>query len=234
MGGIERPLSCYDSRHLAFADLDEVESVLASVRADHLSAAKIAVGASDLETDLARIRQAQSYLGDGKLAVDAVRRWTVEQANYVIGQLSHPLLWLEDPVPYSDLPRLTGDAKLAVGEISFTREELEHLLRGGADYLLPDLGCIGGPLRFLDVAVEFAARGVGVGSHGYPYYSVHLLSCIEYPLALEIMDWGKALFIDPPCLDGDGKMMASGPGFGLTVNHEFLMASASHCVETAP
>lgn len=232
-GGTERPLACYDSTHLAFAALDEIDAAIDLLRSKHFTLAKMAVGGADLDYELARIAKAQAFLGPNRLAIDPVRRWTVEQVRQVLPRIAMPLMWLEDPVPYGDMAQLADVPGVAVGEISCNLAQLEDLARAGAEFLLPDLGCIGGPLRFLEAARQLEAHGVKVGSHAYPYHSLHLLSCLGAPLPAEVMNWGAELFVDLPEPDTNGRMIARGPGFGLAVNEGLLATSAEWVLPAA-
>lgn len=232
-GGTERPLTCYDSTDLAFAGLDEIEDAVERLRAKHFTLAKMAVVSGDLELELARIAKAQACLGPDRLAIDPVRRWSVEQVRQILPRILMPLMWLEDPVPYGDVAKLTDVPGVAVGEISCNLGQLEDLARAGAGFLLPDLGCIGGPLRFLEAARQLEARGSKVGSHAYPYHSLHLLSCLGAPLPVEVMNWGAELFVDLPEPGVDGRMTARGPGFGLAVNEGLLATSAEWVLPAA-
>lgn len=220
-----RPLQCYDSSILPFAPLEEIDAAVARLRASNFTRAKLAMGAADLDGEITRARKAQAALGPGNLAIDPVRRWSVEQARDVLSQLDAPLMWLEDPVVYGDLVQLDAMDNLAAGEICCTEAELHELMEAGARFLLPDVGLMGGPMRWIEAARSLEERGARVGSHAYPYYSLHLLSCLQNPLPVEVMHWGAELFVAPPTPDRDGCMTPRGPGFGLTVNEELLANS---------
>lgn len=221
-GGSTEPLPCYSSFHIAFASEGELERAARRCLAENFAAAKLAVGSRSLDEDLARVRTAARILGPGRLAIDALQRWSVQQLHEVIEKVQMPLLWIEDPVPYADLDQPASPHPIAAGETCSHSHELVRLASAGVSCLLIDMGMVGGPLRQLELSRTLGAMGATIGSHAYPYYSTHVLACIPDPLPVEVLDWGDRLFRAVPRPDESGRLPVQGPGFGVEVDLDLL------------
>ncbi|MGF6368265.1 L-alanine-DL-glutamate epimerase-like enolase superfamily enzyme [Paraburkholderia sp. RAU6.4a] len=221
-GGFARPVPCYSSYHLAFAADDDLEAAATHCFEENFTRAKMIVGAQPFEVDIKRVERMLMMFGADNLAIDALRRWTPQQANDFVKRLSAPLFWVEDPVAYPELNRVSVASPVAVGEISTSVSELLLLAESGATHMLLDMGLLGGPLRQLEAARILNRIGTRVGSHAYPYYSAHIACGVDDHLPVEVLDWGDCLFHKVPRPDGVGSLAVSGPGFGLDVDRSFL------------
>ena len=169
----------------------------------------------DVSVDLERYDAVRTiFPDDGQIAVDAVCSWNRDQAREFVDGVSAPLLWLEDPTPYADLPTLGKlDAPLAIGESVQEIADLEELRRThGLEYALLDVQQLGGPVRFLAAANALAAQGARIGSHIYTAPSAHLMACVDDPLPVEVFDWSDLLMDPPPTPSADGRIPVLGPG----------------------
>jgi L-alanine-DL-glutamate epimerase-like enolase superfamily enzyme len=179
----------------------------------------------DVSVDLERYDAVRTiFPDDGHIAVDAVCSWNRDQAREFVEGVSAPLLWLEDPTPYADLPALGKvDAPLAIGESVQEIADLEELRRSyGLEYALLDVQQLGGPVRFLAAANALAAQGARIGSHIYAAPSAHLMACVDDPLPVEVFDWSD-LLMDPPLTpSADGRVPVIGPGLGVVLRHDTL------------
>ena len=221
-------LDAYASGYFLDSTLDALVREAEQDRDTGFRFVKMRVGL-DVDTDLQRYDAVRTvFPDDGSIAVDAVCSWTTDAARAFVARASAPLLWLEDPSPYPDLPAL-GDplgkfgAPLAIGESVQELAELEALRRAcGFDAALLDVQQLGGPVRFFAAANALAAQGVTIGSHIYTGPSTHLLACLDDPLPLEVFDWSDLLMDQPPKPEGDGRVPVLGPGFGVALRHETL------------
>jgi mandelate racemase len=180
-----------------------------------------------LEEDLDRIRAvSQIYTEPGVIALNALCTWDGEQTRAFVEQSGVSLLWLEDPVPYDAIDALPvatrSGAPVASGQRCDDVDELADLLEHGVGYLNPDVQTLGGPGRFLSAGRVLTALGARVGSHMFPYYSVHLLACLADPLPVEAMAWWDLLFENPLRPDAHGCLPVRGPGFGVDISRAAL------------
>src|SRR5439155_1759759 len=82
------------------------------------------------------------------------------------------------------------------------------------DYVMPDVGRIGGVTGWMQAAGLAAARGVEMSSHLVPEVSVHLLAATPTAHWLEYVDWADAILEEPmPVIDGAVTPSAR-PGLG--------------------
>jgi L-alanine-DL-glutamate epimerase-like enolase superfamily enzyme len=179
----------------------------------------------DVDVDLERYDAVRTiFPGDRQIAVDAVCSWSRDQAREFVARVSAPLLWLEDPTPYADLPALGKlDAPLAIGESVQEIADLEELRRThGLEYALLDVQQLGGPVRFLAAANALAAQGARIGSHIYTAPSAHLMACVDDPLPVEVFDWSDLLMDPPPAPSADGRVPVVGPGLGVALRPDTL------------
>ena len=111
--------------------------------------------------------------------------------------------WIEEPIAYDDL---AGHAKLAretatpiqLGENFYGPEALHQALAAGAcDYVMPDLGRIGGVTGWLRSVALAEAAGVEMSSHLYPEASAHLMRVTPTAHWLEWVDWAEPILSAP-------------------------------------
>ncbi|HEV8298652.1 MAG TPA: mandelate racemase/muconate lactonizing enzyme family protein [Acidimicrobiales bacterium] len=179
----------------------------------------------DVETDLQRLGVVRAMFPDpGQIAVDAVSAWSAADTEAFVAGAGPGLLWVEDPIPYAELPSLAFlRAPLAAGESLESAGELAELARlAHLDHVLLDVQRLGGPTRFLAAASALAEQGFGIGAHINTASSVHLLACLDAPLPVEVFDWSDPLFARPPAPGADGRVPVAGPGFGVDLDEDVL------------
>jgi L-alanine-DL-glutamate epimerase-like enolase superfamily enzyme len=217
-------LDCYASGFFLDASIDALVDEAARYRETGYRFVKMRVGL-DVSIDLQRYDAIRTiFPDDGQIAVDAVCSWSGADARAFVERASAPLLWLEDPTPYDDLPALGKlDAPVAIGESVQEIADLENLRRTcGLEYALLDVQQLGGPVRFLAAANALAAQGVRIGSHIYTAPSAHLMACVDQPLPVEVFDWSDLLMDPPPAPSASGQIPVLGPGLGVALRHETL------------
>jgi L-alanine-DL-glutamate epimerase-like enolase superfamily enzyme len=180
------------------------------------------------DEDLERLAVVRSsFRSPGAIAVDTVNAWTPEQTIAFV-DAAGPLLWVEDPVPLADIPRLTemlGDRTtlVAAGESSTDLDELVDLrTRGRVGAVLLDVQQIGGPQRFLAASSRLVALGARIGAHIFTPVSAQLLACVADPLPVEVFDWSDPLWTDPCAPGDDGRIPVGGPGLGVELDMDAL------------
>jgi L-alanine-DL-glutamate epimerase-like enolase superfamily enzyme len=216
-------LPCYASGFFAEVATEDLEATAHEYRVQDIRLVKMRPTLS-LADDLERLGRIQSvYNEPGTIAIDAFTSWDVRTARTFIEEARTRFLWVEDPVPYAVIGQLADlGAPIAAGETCESLTALTGLRHSGVRYLLPDLGRVGGPVRFLEAARALTASGAAVGGHVYPYYSAHLLACLPSPLPVELVTWEDPPFEAVPQARADGKLPVLGPGFGVTVRADAL------------
>ena len=213
-------LSCYGSGFFLDATVDQLRDEARAYREAGYRYVKMRTGTS-VDDDLVRFDVVREVFPEpGTVAVDSVNNWQPADARAFAERMSAPLLWMEDPTPYSQMGALKGiDAPIAAGESLETIPDLEDLRnRGGMQLALLDVQRLGGPILWLRAASALAARGARIGSHVYTPQSVQLLACVDDPLPVEVFDWSDPLFVTPPRPDSEGRLAVQGPGFGVDLD----------------
>ncbi len=154
--------------------------------------AKIKIGATTLERDLARTDAASAIFGPGCLAVDAMNAYDAEQGLAAAKALkSRRLMWFEDvcgPHDFEAQSRIAGayDAPIAAGEALFSAAEAKLLDRHGGlrrdrDILLFDpVHCYGLP-GYVEILIALEGRGwprSAFWPHGGHLFSLHVASAL--------------------------------------------------------
>lgn len=209
-------LDCYASGLFLGSSDDDLVAEARAYRDDGYTKVKMRTGTL-VEHDLARLELVTAVFPEpGSVAVDSVNGWNVDQTRQFLAA-SGPLLWVEDPVPLSDIGELTDSTALvAAGESLTSLEALRDLHETGAvGAILLDVQQVGGPARFLDAARELGSAGAKIGAHIFTHVSAHLLAGIDDPLPLEIFDWSDALCSAPLRPGPSGRVAIRGPGFGM-------------------
>lgn len=154
--------------------------------------AKIKIGATTLDRDLARVDIAAKIFGDGTLAVDAMNAYDAEQALVAAKALStHGLMWFEDvcdPLNFETQSKVAAlyDRPIAAGEALFSSAEAKLLDRHGGlrrdrDILLFDpVHCYGLP-GYIAIVIAMTERSwprTAFWPHGGHLFSLHIASAL--------------------------------------------------------
>lgn len=136
-------------------------------------AVKVKVGSPELADDLERIAAVRAVIGpDRRLMIDANQRWSLEQAERAIGELSaFDLSWIEEPLRADDLVghaalRRRIEVPIALGENLYTRYRFAEFIEAGAvDIVQPNIVRVGGITPFRTIVQLAAEQGVTLAPH---------------------------------------------------------------------
>ena len=136
-------------------------------------AVKVKVGRPELSDDLRRVAAVREVIGpDRRLMVDANQRWSLDQAERAIGELSaFDLTWIEEPLLADDLAahaalRRRIEVPIALGENLSTRYRFAEFIDAGAvDLVQPNIVRVGGITPFREIAALAEDRGVALAPH---------------------------------------------------------------------
>ena len=224
LGARRRAIPAYDSRGLglmpAAALADEAKALLAQ---GGMKAIKLRLGYPTLEEDLAALGAVRGAIPHGigvmvdynqaLSTAEAIRRGRALEAQGIA--------WLEEPIRHDDY---RGNAKIArtldlplqIGENFNGPEAMADALTAGAcDYVMPDVGRIGGVTGWMQAAGMAAAHGIEMSSHLVPEVSVHLLAATPSAHWLEYVDWADAILAEPLRVIEGGLTPSARPGVGL-------------------
>jgi L-alanine-DL-glutamate epimerase-like enolase superfamily enzyme len=154
--------------------------------------AKIKIGATALDRDLARIDLASKTFGPGSLAVDAMNSYDADTAGVAAQALgSRALMWFEDicdPLDFETLSTIAAgyQGPIAAGEALFSSAEAKLLdrhggLRRNRDILLFDpVHCYGLP-GYVAIVLAMEERGwprSAFWPHGGHMFCLHVASAL--------------------------------------------------------
>ena len=220
LGAAPAALPAYDSQGAFRPGQDEAaaEAALAA----GFDALKVRPGLGDLDLDVAAMTRLREVVGaDARVMIDYNQSLTAPEAIRRAERLAaFDLYWLEEPTPAEDLE---GHAKVrAASPIPVQTGENWWMPEGAAlsiameasDFVMPDLGKIGGVTGFMRAAAMAEAASLPLSSHLYPEASAHVLAAAPVVHYLEYMDIAGAVLADP-ARPKDGRMTARGPGLGI-------------------
>lgn len=201
----------------------------------------LAAATDRLGTVIAQVRPGS------RIAVDAHQRFLPGAAITVIQALAeHGPLFVEEPVLAEDLDglervRAATSVPLAWGERCFTRWGATQVLaRRLVDYLQIDLCHVGGIWEARKVAAMAEAFGVQVVPHNPNgpislAASLHLAAASPNVVALETVHTRlpliSSLVAEPFSVAGGRMAVPAGPGLGVTVDEDALVAQAMEPVD---
>jgi mandelate racemase len=134
--------------------------------------------------------------------------------------------WLEEPIRHDDYPGYAAlsrelDLPVQIGEnFDGPKAMADALLAGACDYVMPDLGRIGGVTGWVQAAGLAAARGIEMSSHLFPEVSAHLLAATPTCAWLEYVDWANPILQEPLAIHDGLAHVPDRPGSGLAWNDE--------------
>jgi mandelate racemase len=83
------------------------------------------------------------------------------------------------------------------------------------DYVMPDLGRIGGVTGWVQAAGIAASRGIEISSHVFPEVSAHLLAASPTAAWVEYVDWADAILQQPLRIEDGFAVVPEAPGTGI-------------------
>lgn len=168
-GGVE----VYGSGVNLHYPLAELEAQAERWVAAGFDAVKVKVGSPRLADDLARIAAVRAVIGPHRrLMIDANQRWSLEQAERAVGELSaFDLSWIEEPLRADDLAghaalRRRIDVPIALGENLYTHYRFREFIEAGAvDIVQPNIVRVGGITPFRTMVQLASQHGVTLAPH---------------------------------------------------------------------
>jgi mandelate racemase len=224
LGAKPRPIAAYNSCGLGLMAPEKLADEAEKLIAGGFRAIKLRLGYPTLDADLAALRAVKKRLpSDVAVMVDYNQVLDLAQALERGRALDEEgIYWLEEPIRHDDY---TGNAALArelkapiqIGEnFSGTAAMAAALSAGAADYVMPDLGRIGGVTGWQRAAALAATHRIKMSSHLFPEVSAHLLAATPTCHFLEYVDWADRIVEEPlEIVDGFARTLAR-PGNGLT------------------
>jgi mandelate racemase len=223
LGASRRAIPAYDSRGLGLMPPEKLADEAETLLRKGMSAIKLRLGYPTLEEDLAALRALRGRIPrEVRVMVDYNQALTTAEAiQRGLALQAEGIAWLEEPIRHDDYRgnaqiARTLDVPLQIGE-NFNGPEAmaEAFAADACDYVMPDVGRIGGVTGWMQAAGMAAARGVEMSSHLVPEVSVHLLAATPTAHWLEYVDWADAI-LDEPLQVIDGAVTPSErPGAGL-------------------
>jgi len=222
-GASRRAIPAYDSRGLGLMPVGKLADEAETLLAKGMRAIKLRLGYPTLAEDLAALRAVRERIPPEVLvmtdynqaltAEEAIRRGRALQAEGIY--------WLEEPIRHDDY---RGNAQIAraldvplqIGE-NFNGPEAmaEAFTADACDYVMPDVGRIGGVSGWIEAALLADARGVEMSSHLMPEVSAHLLAATPTAHWLEYVDWADAILEEPLQVIDGAVTPSERPGIGL-------------------
>ncbi len=223
LGASRHPVRAYDSRGLGLMPPEKLAAEAEALLRKGMSAIKLRLGYPTLAEDLAALHAVRERIpreiqvmvdyNQALTTTEAIRRGLALQAEGIV--------WLEEPIRHDDYRgnaeiARTLDVPLQIGE-NFNGPEAmaEALAAGACDYVMPDVGRIGGVTGWMQAAGLAAARGVEMSSHLVPEVSVHLLAATPTAHWLEYVDWADAILEEPMRVIDGAVTPSARPGLGL-------------------
>ena len=229
LGGTPGSVAAYNSNGLGLLPPDQVaEEARALVAQGDFGAIKIRVGRSSLADDVAAVRNVRAAVGDEvTLFCDFNQCLDFGEALRRCHALDgEGLAWIEEPMAYDDLAghaRLTREIRtpIQIGENFYGPHGLADALKAEAsDYLMPDLGRIGGVTGWLRAAALTDAARIPMSTHLYPEVSCHLMPVTPTAHWLEWTDWAHPILARPFEIAGGRIVTPDVPGSGLAWNED--------------
>ena len=228
LGGELRPVPAYNSNALGLDPPEKVAEEAQELLAEGFRAVKLRLGRKTLWEDVVATRAVRAKIPDEALLMtDFNQALTVAEALARGRALDRErVYWIEEPVRHDDY---AGAARIArevetpiqIGENFLgTRAMAAAIAAGAADYVMPDLGRIGGVTGWLRAAALADAAGLEMSSHLHPEVSAQLLAVTPSAHFLEYVDWAVPILARPLEIADGQALPAEAPGAGLDWNEE--------------
>jgi mandelate racemase len=227
-GAGPRPLRAYNSSGLGLIGAEAAAEQAVHLIEGGFKAVKLRLGYPTLAEDLAVTTAVRQRLPDEvQLMADYNQALSVSEALQRGKALeSLGVYWLEEPIRHDDY---RGNAAIArdldlpvqIGENFNGPQAMTDALSAGAcDYVMPDLGRIGGVTGWMQAAGIAAAQGIEMSSHLFPEVSSHLLAATPTCGWLEYVDWANPILEEPLVIRDGEAIVPDRPGSGLAWNDE--------------
>jgi L-alanine-DL-glutamate epimerase-like enolase superfamily enzyme len=202
------------------------EAALQVASTGHRTVKTWVVDQEQMDTLRGAIAQTEKYL---QWAIDVVQLWDVGTAIRAIRSMEDlSLVWVEDPVPYDDLPGLAQisssvSTPICSGENAYYTYEPRRLIdETNIRYIAVDLMRCGGISGWQRIAAIAEGRGVQLVSHTYPQVATHLVCGTRNAAFVEHYPLYDG-WVGPPIRVADGKVAAPAtPGIGIEFSESVL------------
>jgi L-alanine-DL-glutamate epimerase-like enolase superfamily enzyme len=223
-GGASPSIPMYDTEGgwLHFST-DELVAHAAAAKERGMGGVKIKVGMPRGHQDLERLRAVRDAVGPAMdIMVDANQSFTVSEAvrrARLFEQVD--VFWFEEPLPaeniegHRQLARSTS-VPIAVGESMYSLGHFrEHLQRGGASIVQPDVARVGGITPWLKIAHLAESFNSPVAPHFLMELHVSLVCAIPNGLYLEHIPQLRAVTTEELRIESGRGRAPSNPGLGI-------------------
>lgn len=225
------PLYSTDAGWLSFEQDDMIER-MHRVLAKGFSGVKMKIGSPDPRADMRRVAAVREAIGpDVPLMVDINTHWDLTTALRYGPQLdAFDIDWLEEPMNQHDVKghaqlQALMKAPLLVGEnltsLTLFRDYFEQRALRLAQ---PDVRCLGGITRWLDVASLARANSISVVPACWDtmQVSIQLAAATPEVHLMEHLDWTLDVFEERLQIENGRLQVPTGPGVGCTVRQEYV------------
>jgi mandelate racemase len=224
LGGKLAPVRAYNSNGLGLMEPEAVADEAEKLLAGGFSGVKLRLGHATLADDLRVTRAVRSRVPTlVAVMVDYNQALSVAEAIARGRALEQEgLYWLEEPTRHDDWRGNAAIARalklpLQIGEnFNGPSDLLRALAARACDWMMPDLGRIGGVSGWMDAAGIAAAGGIEMSSHLMPEVSAHLLAATATAHWLEYVDWADAILEQPLQIRDGHAIVPDRPGHGMT------------------
>jgi mandelate racemase len=224
LGGKLAPVRAYNSNGLGLMEPEAVADEAEKLLAGGFSGVKLRLGHATLAEDLRVTRAVRSRVPTSvAVMVDYNQALSVAEAIARGRALEQEgLYWLEEPTRHDDWRGNAAIARalklpLQIGEnFNGPSDLLRALAARACDWMMPDLGRIGGVSGWMDAAGIAAAGGIEMSSHLMPEVSAHLLAATATAHWLEYVDWADAILEQPLQIRDGHAIVPDRPGHGMT------------------
>ncbi len=229
LGARPKPLPTYNSNGLGLIGADAAaDQAVQLLEEGRFKAVKLRLGYPSLAEDLQVAAAVRRRLPeDIHLMVDYNQALSVAEALKRGRALqSEGVHWLEEPIRHDDYQGYAAiarelDLPVQIGEnFDGPTAMADALFAGACDFVMPDLGRIGGVTGWVQAAGLAAARGVEMSSHLFPEVSAHLLAATPTCAWLEYVDWANPILQEPLAIEDGMALVPDRPGSGLAWNDE--------------
>ncbi|HLQ92610.1 MAG TPA: enolase C-terminal domain-like protein [Xanthobacteraceae bacterium] len=230
LGADRRPIQAYDSRGLGLMGPDALANEAEALLKSGLKAVKLRLGYPTLAEDLRALKTVRDRIPSDVLIMADYNQalTTAEAVRRGLALQEEGITWLEEPIRHDNY---RGNAEIArtlkvpvqIGE-NFNGPEamIESIAAGACDYVMPDVGRIGGVTGWLQAAGIAAAHGIEMSSHLHPETSVHLLAASPTAHWIEYVDWADAILQEPLQVKDGAITAPNWPGTGIAWSEEKL------------
>src|SRR4051812_13421447 len=205
LGGDLQPIPAYNSNGLGLDAPERVADEALELLAEGFHAVKLRLGRAAWADDLLAVRAVRKKIpADALLMTDFNQALTAAEALARGRALdSERICWIEEPVRHDDYAAAARIARevqtpIQIGENFIgTRPMAAAIAAGAADYVMPDVGRIGGVTGWLRAAALADAAGLEMSSHLHPEVSAHLLAVTPTAHFVEYVDWAAPILQRP-------------------------------------